>query len=449
MNHSHDMHTPSVDGLEAHARALAAAVPEPGRHVVRIELEAREVAWEIAPGASFPAWAFNGQVPGPTLEARVGDVLEVTLTNRLPEPTTIHWHGLRLPAPMDGTDIVQKPIAPGETFTYRFKAVDAGTFWYHSHTNEKAQMERGLYGALVIRGDGEPELDAERVLVFDDLKLDRKGRLAKFGGLVQWHDGREGDARLINGKREPRLEIAAGQVERWRIVNASSARYVRLSIGGAEFRILGTDGGLIEAPVAAQDVLLTPGERVDIAVGPFEEGRTLALNSLAYSRTTIRRRGTERFGSLVVGPTRTSTAAVPARLRSIEPIASASMPPTRTVEFGVRYSWTRGMDFAINGEMHHRDQPVTVGELQVWDVVNSTLMDHPFHLHGFFFQVLAVNGNAVREVSWKDVVNLPPRSTTRIAWLPDDRPGRWMYHCHILEHHAAGMMAHFDVVRPA
>jgi FtsP/CotA-like multicopper oxidase with cupredoxin domain len=101
----------------------------------------------------------------------------------------------------------------------------------------------------------------------------------------------------------------------------------------------------------------------------------------------------------------------------------------------------------VNGETHHHDDPVKVGELQVWDVVNASLMDHPFHLHGFFFQVLSVNGKPPAYRSWEDVVNLPPRSTVRIAWMPDDRPGSWMYHCHILEHHEAGMMGHFEVVR--
>jgi len=96
----------------------------------------------------------------------------------------------------------------------------------------------------------------------------------------------------------------------------------------------------------------------------------------------------------------------------------------------------------INKERHHQDKPVKAGELQVWDVINTTLMDHPFHLHGFFFQVVSVNGEPPAWRSWEDVVNVPPRSTVRIAWLPDDRPGSWMYHCHILEHHAAGMMAH-------
>jgi len=194
-------------------------------------------------------------------------------------------------------------------------------------------------------------------------------------------------------------------------------------------------------------VLLPPADRVDIAVGPFEEGEELALEALAYWRMTVRRRGTEPFGTLRVGPARPSTASIPERLRLITPLADASAPATRTVNFGAKVSLRHGIELVINQETHHHDQPVKVGELQIWDVVNSTFMDHPFHLHGFFFQVLAVNGKLPAWRSWEDVVNLPPKSTTRIAWMPDDRPGSWMYHCHILEHHAAGMMAHFDVVR--
>lgn len=441
------VHAPGHDSAEAFDRARADARPDAGRSVITVDLQARETDWAIAPGQTLRAWCFNGQMPGPVIEGRVGDVLEVRLANGLAEPTSIHWHGLRVPAPMDGTDMVQRPILPGESFTYRFRLPDAGTFWYHPHINETVQMERGLYGALIVRSDEEPVFDGEQVLVFDDVKLDRAGQVAKPGGIVERHDGREGDVRLVNGRREPEIAIAGGQVERWRIVNASSARYLRLSIGGRTFRIIGTDGGLIEAPVEATEVLLPPADRVEIAVGPFGEGEQLAIEALTYSRTTIRKRRTERFGTVLVGPARRSLAAIPARLRSIAPLADASTAATRTVNFGLKLSLRRGVDFVINKERHHRDAPVRVGELQIWDVVNSTLMDHPFHLHGFFFQVLAVNGQPPAWRSWEDVVNLPPKSTTRIAFMPDDRPGSWMYHCHILEHHAAGMMAHFDVVR--
>jgi FtsP/CotA-like multicopper oxidase with cupredoxin domain len=441
------VHEPPAAEQKLYAEAYDSAQPDAGRKVIPVELEASEVEWSIAPGATIQAWTFNGQVPGPVIEGRVGDVLEIRLTNRLPEPTAIHWHGLRLPASMDGTEMVQRRIQPGESFTYRFKLLDAGTFWYHPHANETVQLERGLYGALIVRGEGEPKLDREQVLVLDDLKLDRKGRIAKFGGFVQWHDGREGDARLVNGKVEPTLDIAAGQIERWRVVNASSARYVRLSIGGVPFRLLGTDGGLLEAPVTVNDVLLAPGDRADIAVGPFAEGQEIAVEALRYWRTTIKRRKDERFATLRVGKAQPSNAFVPERLRVIEPLAPSSAAPNRTVDFGIKYSLRRGMDFVVNGERHDVDEPVKIGELQVWDVVNSTLMDHPFHLHGYFFQVLSVNGKPPAWRSWEDVVNLPPKSTTRIAWMPDERPGSWMYHCHILEHHASGMMAHFDVVR--
>ena len=141
-HHGPVVHAPAADSLGRYTRAYDAAQPDPGCAVVSVELEAREAEWEFSPGRATRVWSFNGQVPGPTLEARVGDVLQVRLTNHLAEPTTIHWHGLRCPAPMDGTDMVQRPIAPGETFTYRFRLPDAGTFWYHPHMHETVQLER-------------------------------------------------------------------------------------------------------------------------------------------------------------------------------------------------------------------------------------------------------------------------------------------------------------------
>ena len=439
-------HAPPADARAAYTRAYDAARPAPGGRVVTVDLEAREADWEFVPGRPTRAWGYDGQVPGPVLEANVGDVLEVRLTNALPEPTTIHWHGLQLPAAMDGTDMVQHPIAPGETFTYRFALPDAGTFWYHPHSNETVQLERGLYGAIVVRGPDEPQLDAERVLVLDDVALDRKGQIKPPGWWIEQHDGRQGSTRLVNGRKEPTLTMAAGQVERWRLVNAASARYVRLSIGGRPFVILGTDGGLIEAPVTVSEVLLAPADRVDLAVGPFAEGESLDVEALAYDRRTVARARVERFATLRVGPAAPSRAVIPATLRRIVPLVTGPVEPTREVHLGFKLSAKRGVDFVVNKEPHHRDRPVKVGELQVWDVVNDTLMDHPFHLHGFFFQVVETNGTPPAFRSWEDTVNIPPRSRVRIAWMPDDRPGEWMYHCHILEHHASGRMGHFEVV---
>ena len=216
------LHVPATDAAGAYRRDYESARPDDGRRVIVIDLEAREADWSVAPGATFRAWTFNGQIPGPTIEGRTGDVAEIRFTNRLPEPTSIHWHGLRVPASMDGTDIVQRPVPPGGTFVYRFRLPDAGTYWYHPHANETEQIERGLYGPIVVRDDHEPVLDAERILILDDIKIDRKGQMTKFGGLLQRHDGREGDVRLVNGVQEPTLTMAAGQTERWRIVNSSN-----------------------------------------------------------------------------------------------------------------------------------------------------------------------------------------------------------------------------------
>jgi FtsP/CotA-like multicopper oxidase with cupredoxin domain len=311
------------------------------------------------------------------------------------------------------------------------------------------QLERGLYGAIIVRGRDEPRLDAERVLVLDDVQLDRRGQIKPPGWWVQSHNGREGSTRLLNGRNEPELTISGGQVERWRIVNAASARYVRLSIGGRPFRILGTDGGLITSPFTTSEVVLAPADRIDLAVGPFAEEEALKIESLRYSRGKLGFRipRRETFATLRVGPTAPSRAVIPEVLRDIEPIVTGPVKPTREVRLGWKLSLEHGVDFTINKDSHHRAEPCRVGELQVWDIVNASPVHHPFHLHGFFFQVLEVNGKVPEFLSWEDTVNIPARGRVRIAWVPDDRPGSWMYHCHILEHHAAGMMAHFDVVR--
>lgn len=126
---------------------------------VEYTLEAGEFPWEIAPGKTIQAWGFNQQVPGPVIRANAGDTVVVRVTNALSEPTMVYWHGICLPATMDGTDLTQKPIAPGESFEYRFEVPQAGTFWYHSHANETVQMERGMYGAIVVNENSELQLD--------------------------------------------------------------------------------------------------------------------------------------------------------------------------------------------------------------------------------------------------------------------------------------------------
>jgi FtsP/CotA-like multicopper oxidase with cupredoxin domain len=448
-HHHHRLAASTVFDLDALYAANSGPVParildeEPRE--IRMTLEARETAWVVSEDTTVSAWGYNGMVPGPIIVGNVGDTLVVKLINRLPEPTSIHWHGLRLPSAMDGTESVQKLVEPGETFEYRFVLPDAGTFWYHSHHNETIQLERGLYGALVVLGANEPQFDADRVFVLDDVKV-RGGRIAK-PALFDRHSGREGDTLLINGETQPHYVIAAGQTERWRIINAASSRYVRLSLGGRPFKIIGSDGGLLESAVTVTETLITPGDRVELAVGPFDdEGAEIAIESLPYRRTSMKRARYLKWGTLHVGALKPSRATRIEQLTTIEQLVpDGPIESTRTVRLGARMT-LHGHDWLINGEQHHRSEPVKAGQLQVWDIVNETGMDHPFHLHGFFFQVVAVDGQRVRPTSWEDTVNVVAKQTVTIAFRADNRPGEWMYHCHILEHHAAGMMGHFEIV---
>jgi FtsP/CotA-like multicopper oxidase with cupredoxin domain len=449
--HLHHPVRPASATVDLASLYAAGSGPTPRRparspETIEIILEAKDTRWELRPGVVVAAWGYQGHVPGPLIVGFVGDTVVVRLINRLSEPTTIHWHGLRLAPAMDGTDSVQTPVQPGETFEYRFVLTDAGTYWYHSHTNETVQLERGLYGALVVLGADEPAFDADRLLVLDDVKLNRKGEIAG-KALFDRHSGREGDVLVINGRADSELEIAAGQVERWRIVNACSARYVRLSLGGRPFRVIGGDGGLRDDVVTTTETLLVPGDRVELAVGPFDdEGAAIAIESLPYRRTSMKRPRRTRWATLHVGP-RQPSRFVGIAGAPIVPLVAPGEPllPSRTIRLGAKLT-LHGHDWLINGETHHHDAPIKAGELQIWNVVNETGMDHPFHLHGFFFQVVAIDGVAVTPHAWEDTVNVVAKGSVTLAFRPDARPGAWMYHCHILEHHEAGMMGHFEVV---
>ena len=419
--------------------------------IVEYNLTASEFNWEIKPGKIITAWGFNNQVSGPVLKAKKGDTLVVRVQNNLPEPTMVHWHGIRLPASMDGTGEVQHPILPGASFEYRFIVPDAGTFWYHSHQNETVQMERGMYGGIVIEDATDPKFDDEKVLVLDDMQLNANNEFTQHGVVGRWierHDGREGGTNLINGKEDLQLHMHAGQMERWRLINAASARYFKLSLDGKPFKVIATDGGLLEEARTETELLITPGERFDIVVGPFEEGEVFAIQSLPYNRVTMLKAKKQSYATVHVSEKKPSIAVLPSKLAEIALLAPQDAPVIRKVTLSVDPSLKHVIDFRVNKKMHGMDEPVMVGDLQIWEVSNTSLMDHPFHLHGFFFQVLEENGQAPAYKAWKDTYNLKPRSAIKIAWMPDNRPGMWMYHCHIIEHHAAGMMANFEVVDP-
>jgi FtsP/CotA-like multicopper oxidase with cupredoxin domain len=429
------------------ARAIDAA-EDP--RVVEVELTAAPTRWTIAPGRALDGYAYNGTVPGPVIEAHVGDTLVVHFRNELPEPTTIHWHGIRVPADQDGGPHSQAPIPAGGSFEYRFELPDAGTFWYHPHIAEATQMERGLYGAIVVRGDDEPEVDTEALLVLDDLTLDERGELAPFGGLLEEHGGREGTVQLVNGTVTPTVPVRAGERQRWRIVNAGSARFYRIVLPGHSFTVLGTDEGRAPGPSIAGELFLVPGDRVDVLVDiAGDPGTAVALTNERYPRG---------HGSGVFSPMTIATLAVDARpaletraaytwSREIEAIDDDGRSVREIVLDEIVDAATESVTFTINGEAFPAVTaiPSRVGAVEVWDLVNESEMDHPFHLHGFFFQVLSRDGVPEANRTWEDTVHLAGLERVRIAFRVDDRPGMWMFHCHILEHVEHGMMGMLEV----
>jgi len=427
-------------------RAVEDLSPDPG--VLELDLEARET--EKSYGAASPTrvWSYNGSVPGPLLDAKVGDRVVVHFKNSLPEPTTIHWHGIRLPAAMDGSLAMQDPIPPGGTFEYAFTLKDAGLFWFHPHMRSDIQVQKGLYGVIRVRGADEPAADVERVLVLDDIRLAADGTVSETLDDTSKMMGREGKTLLVNGVPNARLSLAPGSLARLRIVNVANGRFFNLRLPGHKLRVLGTDGGHFAKPRDVDTLLVSPGERYDVMVRvEGAAGSEIPLVNEAYDR------GHESGGAAPMEIMRValSSEARPAEL----PMAAAFPETARLADPSGGLAVTldeilRGEDviFTINGKAFPDVPPfaVKLGETKAIDIDNKSEMDHPFHLHGFFFQVVSRDGVAVApdELVDKDTVVVRAKSKMRIV-ARFDEAGKWMYHCHILEHGEAGMMGEIHV----
>lgn len=445
-----------VQQPEGWADDLAMNVPEdldPAPDVVEIELEASITDMEIVPGKTTPVWTYNGTLPGPLIRAKVGDRIVVRFTNSLPEATSIHWHGMRLPNDMDGVPgLTQDPIAPGETFVYEFDARDAGTFWYHPHINSAAQVGWGLYGALVVEDPADPDaFGDDLVLVFSDMAVDDEGQFlpedtgGEFGDLF----GREGNILLVNGKVRPALKVRNGKQQRWRVINAARARYYTLRLPEHTFVRLGGDNGLAERSDEVNRIVLVPGERTDLVFTPSDEpGTSRWMQWIPTERgfgSVFNRPREDMLEIVTVDERPVVPEPIPVALREIEPIdvtgaKELTLDLTIDTENTPR---TKEVVMGINGIPYWNSEPLQarIGETHIWNVVNDTAFAHPFHLHGYFFQVL----DESRIPEWKDTVDVPADSTLRIAVRFDERPGMWMYHCHILDHADSGMMGHLWV----
>ena len=421
--------------------------------IVQLRLTAAPARLELMPGKPTEAWAYNGTVPGPTLELREGDLVTVHFTNNLHLPTTVHWHGLHLPAGSDGSPL--HPVLPGKSRNYVFRIPlgSAGTYWYHPHPDMTSteQVSRGLYGALIIRPAKDPLAGiTDRLLVLSDNRFLADGAVdlphhTTPAGNIDAQNGREGDVLFVNGRTMPVLSIKPGEWQRLRIINAAAARVFRFAIPGRKLVHVGSDGGLFEKPREVDELLVANSERVEVLVRGGEPGARTVLQTLPYDRYDIQTRPKDWDQPRDVVELRTTTDGpapeyvIPDTLRVVRAIGQRGIAARRTIVFAQGMINNKLMD------MNRVDLRARLNTTEIWQIENVVGMDHPFHLHGFQFQVLDRNGVPEPYLSWKDSVNVPKHSKLRIAVRFEHFPGKWMYHCHILDHEDMGMMGILEV----
>jgi FtsP/CotA-like multicopper oxidase with cupredoxin domain len=443
-----------VEPLDIAPAVLTDINPAPG--VVEVELVAEVTTHEYLPGKLADVWAFRdgaragakATIPGPLLEAKLGDRVIVHFRNELPAETTIHWHGLRVPSAADGTPFGQMPVPPGGSYDYEFTVIDSGYYWYHPHMMSDMQVEAGLYAPIIMHDDLDVDVAADRAFVVDDVKLESTGKLSHHTDSLDLMLGRQGNVVVINGRQHPSIRAAAGSRERWRFVNAANGRYFNLELPGHSFLVIGWDGGPITAPYATQTLVIAPGERYEVLVElTGNAGDKLGLRSIHYDRGhEIPDQGPIDLLDIELGAPTRAAAPLPLAWGTVAPIAVDGSTPRRRLTLREDDSNPELPVFTINDEAFPNITPVRggVGQVEIWEVENLAEMDHPFHLHGMSFQVLDTLGAPRQPLGWKDTVNVPKEQMVQFA-VRFAAVGRWMYHCHILEHAELGMMGELEV----
>jgi FtsP/CotA-like multicopper oxidase with cupredoxin domain len=421
---------------------------------LEVSLTAAPARLALTPGKVTDVYAYNGTVPGPTLEAHEGDKVIIHFINHLPETTTIHWHGMHIPADMDGSPLYAVPPGGKKDYVFTIDSGTAGTFWYHPHPDVRTgyQIAKGLYGAIIVRPAHDP-LPAlpEKLLILSDNRFHRDGSLDlsaphTVAAIVDEENGREGNVMLVNGQVMPTIRIRSGEVQRWRVINAGAARVYRLAIPGQGFIQVGTDGGLFEHPAHVKELLLANSERAELLVrGTGAPGSAAVLQTLPYDRYMPQTRPEDwnhprnLLALHYTSEPPMTPVLLPRTLRVIPILDTAKATVRREIVL------SQGL---INGklmDMNRVDISAKLGATEIWTIENVVGMDHPFHLHGYQFQVLDRNGVPERDRRWKDTVNVPKHETVRFIVRFDANPGTWMFHCHILDHEDHGMMGILQV----
>lgn len=455
---------PIIAATEQRRRRAGAAVHD-------LTLDAAPTTVDLGGGITAETWTYNGTLPGPEVRVRAGDVIRARFRNGLPEPTTIHWHGIAIRNDMDGVPgVTQQAVAAGAPFSYEFVVPEPGTFWFHPHVG--MHTDTGLYAPLIVEDPSEPgAYDREYVLVLDDwvdglgdpdeelAKLQRGegGHAAHaahsgpggpvFSGGPYLGGAHPGDVTyplyLANGRRarEPFVfEARPRERIRFRIINAAADTPFRVAIGGHQMVVTHTDGFPVD-PVRVDNLIIAMSERYDVVVTVAEEG-VFPITAVAEAK------GNQAFAVLRAGagdapPFDSRPAELEGRLLDLPDLRAAQgvrLPegrPDRTyaLELGEgdgNYVWT------INGRIHGEDEPLAVeqGEKVRLAFTNRSVMFHPMHLHGHTFQVVNPGGAPGAR---KDTAIVRPDHSLAVDFVADN-PGQWMVHCHNIYHQQSGMM---------
>ena len=431
-----------------------------------INLRASEVRRPLLPDRRpSRLFLYDGISPGPTIRRKQGDRLRVLFHNDLSVPSTIHWHGVRLTNKMDGVpNLTQAPVMPGATFLYDFVLPDAGTYWYHAHFNSLEQVARGLYGPLIVEGDASPSTPiTDVVLILDDWWIDDDGRFVD--GFTDWTQGkpggRIGNIATVNGSAPGQLlEIPATTPVRLRLINAANAREFFPDIQGADAKVVAVDGQPLAEPHPVSGPLrLGPAQRMDLMVRLPSGGEA----RLTEASGTLQ--GNQTLAVVRAGSPNKNT------LQNVQLRQPSLTRPDTTDALQIPLVMTGGLSAEIVGARYQGVQRNLKGlaeAQQVWafnqtadlpkeplfrakrgtsvriQMENLTGWSHAMHIHGYHFQVL----NSRTELdakAWRDTVMIDRNQKLEIAFVADN-PGRWLLHCHMLQHAVSGMRTWFEVV---
>ncbi|WP_370398899.1 multicopper oxidase family protein [Sulfitobacter sp. JB4-11] len=465
-----------LKGIAAFAGSAGLARPSLAETGLPI-LRAAPSSAQLAPAGypATPVWAYAtegaGTVPGPEIRVSAGERVRHRLHNDLPQPTAVHWHGIRIENAMDGAaPLTQAPVSPGDGFDYDFEAPDPGTYWYHSHNRSMEQVARGLAGPLIVEDRvpwlGEPGAATREVtLVLDDWLLNGDATIME----DRWddlhaaaHGGRMGNTVTVNGAAYPDLDIRPGERVRLRMINTATDRIMRLALPGLSPRLIALDGHPVP-PRAIEDLVLAPAQRADLVVDGRKEGNPRAgllldpgngewvdIAAFVHAGDTVAEHDQDVRPLPAWGTLPTPDLSDPQHVPML--MEGGAMRGMREARYhgktmGFRDLAAQGMVWAFNGVAHGMDAPLfraSLGRTVRMELTNKSMFPHAIHLHGHHFTVLAKSGSANLAGDVRDTVLLGADETVEIAFVADN-PGVWMIHCHMLSHQKSGMMAWFEV----